>query len=155
MRGARCEDGDNKAKSRRGEHEVSRNPSRRESRVVSGYTCGPTPVLSTFCTGPMGAIGTRLSLCPLRDEGETRSKPRANHVARMRSCDSPAVPHIHRRPGEGRDPLPQMKIVARCRNDESRRQRPLRRMGPGLRRDDAGKKSRPTHVSSPADTFRG
>jgi len=28
-------------------------------------------------------------------------------------------------------------------------------MGPGLRRDDAGKKSRPTHVSSPADTFRG
>src|SRR5260364_219766 len=69
-----CEGGDKQAQSRRGEHEVSRNPSRRESRVVSGYTCGPTPELSTHCSGPMGAIGTRLSLRPLRERAERRAK---------------------------------------------------------------------------------
>ncbi len=61
---ASCEGGDKQAQSRRGEHEVSRNPSRRESRVVSGYTCGPTSRVFHYA-GPMGAIGTRLSLRPL------------------------------------------------------------------------------------------
>ena len=39
---------------RRGEHEVSRNPSRRESRVVSGFTCGPTPRAYLFLLGAHG-----------------------------------------------------------------------------------------------------
>ncbi len=34
----------------------------------------------------MGAIGTRLSLRPLIQSGETKSKARTIHVARMRSC---------------------------------------------------------------------
>ena len=44
-------------------------PSRGESRVVSGFTCGPTPG-AFCCTGPMGAIGTRLSPRPLLQVGE-------------------------------------------------------------------------------------
>ena len=47
----------------RGEYEVSRKPLRRESRVVSGSPVVLLPCF--FCTGPMGAIGTRLSLRPL------------------------------------------------------------------------------------------
>ena len=69
-----CEGGDKQAQSRRGEHEVSRNPSRRESRVVSGYTCGPTPELLPICSGPMGAIGTRLSLRPLLKRGRNEQQ---------------------------------------------------------------------------------
>ena len=90
LRGARCGDGDKQAKSRRGEHEVSRSPSRRESRVVSGYTCGPTS-RAFHCSGPMGAIGARLSLRPLIEEGETKSK------ARTKSCRENAklCPHPH------------------------------------------------------------
>jgi hypothetical protein len=41
----------NKPWSRRGEHGISLKPSRRESRDVPGYTCGPTPVLF-FAQGP-------------------------------------------------------------------------------------------------------
>jgi hypothetical protein len=46
----------------RGEHEVSRKPLRRESRAVSGSPVVPLPCF--FCTGPMGAMGTRLSPAP-------------------------------------------------------------------------------------------
>src|SRR6476620_9016830 len=54
----------------RGEREVSRKPSRRESRAVSGSPVVLLPCF--FCTGPMGAIGTRLSLRPLFEKvGET------------------------------------------------------------------------------------
>ncbi|WFU68165.1 MULTISPECIES: Fic family protein [Bradyrhizobium] len=49
---------------------------------VSGYTCGPTPELPTHCSGPMGAIGTRSSLRPPIEEGETNSKARTIIVAR-------------------------------------------------------------------------
>jgi hypothetical protein len=49
----------------RGEHEVSRKPLRRESRRVSGSPVVPPPCFP--CTGPTGAIGTRLSLRPLLD----------------------------------------------------------------------------------------
>jgi hypothetical protein len=35
------------------------------------------------CTGPMGAIGTRLSLRPLLREGGKLRKPRASHAARV------------------------------------------------------------------------
>jgi hypothetical protein len=80
-----CGGGDKQAQSRRGEHEVSRNPSRRESRDVPGYTCGPTPELSTFARGPWvrSAPGFPCALCST--EGGTKSKARTNHVARMRS----------------------------------------------------------------------
>lgn len=88
-----CEGGDKQAQSRRGEHEVSRNPSRRESRVVSGYTCGPTPELLPICSGPMGAIGTRLSLRPLIQSGGTKSKARAK-MSRERGCVAHQSRHI-------------------------------------------------------------
>ncbi|MBR0937487.1 hypothetical protein [Bradyrhizobium jicamae] len=71
MRKRLADDGDKKAQSHRGEREISRNPSRRESRDVSGYTCGPTSG-AFYCTGPMGAIGTRLSLRPLLERSVKR-----------------------------------------------------------------------------------
>ncbi|MGY4175419.1 hypothetical protein ACVIHH_000710 [Bradyrhizobium sp. USDA 4518] len=86
----------------------------------------------------MGAIGTRLSLRPLfKREGGTRCKARTKHVVRTRKHDSHTAPHTHRRPGEGRDPQPPLQMVTLCWNDECHPQHPLRRMGPGLRRDDA------------------
>ncbi|SHG09142.1 hypothetical protein SAMN05444169_0482 [Bradyrhizobium erythrophlei] len=47
----------------RGEREVSRKPSRRESRMFPVEPVVLPPCF--FCTGPTGAIGTRLSLRPL------------------------------------------------------------------------------------------
>jgi len=95
--------GDKQAQSRRGEHEVSRNPSRRESRNAPVTPVVRPPVLF-ICTGPMGAIGTRLSLRPLRVEGETRCRTRAGYVARAWMYDSRVGPHTQCRPGAGRDP---------------------------------------------------
>ena len=95
-----CEGGDKQAQSRRGEHEVSRNPSRGESRVVPGYTCGPTPELSTFCSGPMGAIGTRLSLRPLFKRG--RNEMQSSDDSCRENANLRPHPHCHRpaRPGD-------------------------------------------------------
>ncbi len=59
---------------------------------------GPSPELATHCSGPMGAIGTRLSLRPLR-ERETNSKTRATHAARMRKHDSQEAQQTQCRPG--------------------------------------------------------
>jgi hypothetical protein len=67
---------------RLGEHEVSRKPLRRESRCCSGSPVVLPPCLF-HCTGPMGAIGTRLSLRPRLDGGE--SQARLGHVV-PRGC---------------------------------------------------------------------
>ncbi|MGY4569977.1 hypothetical protein ACVWY5_003047 [Bradyrhizobium sp. USDA 3256] len=62
------------------------------------------PELATHCSGPMGAIGTRLSLRPLR-ERETNSKTRATHVARMRKHDSQEAQQTQCRPGLDPGPI--------------------------------------------------
>jgi len=54
----------------RGEREVSRKPPRRESRRCSGSPVVLPPCFFC-CTGPTGAIGTRLSLRPLNSRGST------------------------------------------------------------------------------------
>src|SRR4029077_2734158 len=57
----------------RGEREGNRKTIAQGKPGCSRFTCGPTPCF--FCTGPMGAIGTRLSLRPLHSkEGETLRK---------------------------------------------------------------------------------
>ncbi|MGY3589804.1 hypothetical protein ACVIGB_001319 [Bradyrhizobium sp. USDA 4341] len=43
-----------------------------------------------------------------------KRKTRANRVARVRNCESQAAQPTRCRPGESQDPLPQMRIVARC-----------------------------------------
>jgi hypothetical protein len=111
----------------------------------------------------MGAIGTRLSLRPLVQSGETKCKPRTIHVARTRICvprhcerseksmsplveawiasllamtERSSVQQTPCRPCERRDPQPPMLLDTRRRNDESLPQPPPRSMGPCLRRDD-------------------
>src|ERR1700675_461533 len=76
----------------RGEREISRKPSRREGRMFPVEPVVLPPCF--FCTGPTGAIGTRLSLRPLIDwRGRNEhAKPRANHAARSRSCVLPPLP---------------------------------------------------------------
>ena len=49
----------------RGEHGVSRNPSRREGRSVSVCTCGHRARANSFCAAAPGAAATRSSLHPL------------------------------------------------------------------------------------------
>jgi len=51
-----------------GEREVSRKTTAQGKPALLRFTCGPTPVFFV-CTGPMGVIGTRLSLRPLLHEG--------------------------------------------------------------------------------------
>src|SRR5215475_7851807 len=53
-------------------------PSRRESRVVSGYTCGPTPVLFV-APGPWvrSAPGFPCALSEKRGQNETQSSDRS------------------------------------------------------------------------------
>jgi hypothetical protein len=72
-------DGGKKA-GHRGDHEVSRKPSAGKAGVIR-LPCGP---LVRFVRTTAGAIGTRLSLCPLIGEGkEIQSKPRAYGAARL------------------------------------------------------------------------
>src|ERR1700744_4411065 len=63
-----------------GEREVSRKPSRRESRRCSGSPVVRPPCFFC-CTGPTGAHGTRLSLRPLLDEG-VKNDARLGHSCR-------------------------------------------------------------------------
>ena len=59
------DDGGKKA-GHRGEHEVSRNPSRRESRIASASpVCSCAHFLAQFAHETAGAARTRLSLRPL------------------------------------------------------------------------------------------
>jgi hypothetical protein len=79
-------DGGKKA-GHRGEHEVSRNPSRRESRIASaGPVCSCAHFFVHTARETAGAARTRLSLRPLlNNEGGKASKTRANHAARTRT----------------------------------------------------------------------
>jgi hypothetical protein len=73
----------NKLWSRRGEHGISCKPSRRESRDVSGYTCGPTPVL--FLHGTHGCDRHPAFPAPsVSKRAEDDAKLGRNRVARMR-----------------------------------------------------------------------
>src|ERR1700722_16197975 len=67
----------------RGEPEVSRKPPRGESRRCSGSPVVLPPCFFC-CTGPTGAIGTRLSLRPLPHEG-VKNDARLGHVV-SRGC---------------------------------------------------------------------
>jgi hypothetical protein len=55
-----------------GERAISRKPLRGEGRMIPVEPVVLPPCF--FCTGPMGAIGTRLSPRPLNEEGGT-SRP--------------------------------------------------------------------------------
>src|ERR1700686_4220184 len=66
----------------RGEREVSRKPSRRESRMFPVEPVVLPPCF--FCTGPTGAIGTRLSLRPLIEEGGNPKAKLARNARRDR-----------------------------------------------------------------------
>jgi hypothetical protein len=67
----------------RGERGVSRKPLRRESRRCSGSPVVLPPCFFC-CTGPMGAIGTRLSLRPLLHE-RVKNDSKLGHVV-PRGC---------------------------------------------------------------------
>jgi len=68
-----------------GEREVSRKTTAQGKPVCSGSPVVLPPCFS-ICTGPMGAIGTRLSLRPLFYEARTSCKARARRAARMMAC---------------------------------------------------------------------
>ena len=92
---ASCTGGDKQAQSRRGEHEVSRNPSRRESRSSRLHLWSYPPELSTHCSGPMGAIGTRLSLRPLFPERRNEEHSSDRSCREMRSyVPLPMTPRV-------------------------------------------------------------
>jgi hypothetical protein len=67
---ASCEGGDKQAQSRRGEHEVSRNPSRRESRIAPVTPVVLPPSFLPFARGPWvrSAPGFPCALCSRRAE---------------------------------------------------------------------------------------
>src|SRR5512141_2022029 len=65
---------------RRGEREISRNTTA-QGRPVDPVVLPPC----FFCTGPTGAIGTRLSLRPLDFQGAIAGTTRAYRAARIRT----------------------------------------------------------------------
>jgi hypothetical protein len=78
----------------RGEREVSRKPSRGESRSCSGSPVVLPPCFFC-CTGPMGAIGTRLSLRPLNfrwavNDARLGQICRENAFSHLLRCHAPA-----------------------------------------------------------------
>ena len=75
----------------RGDHVISRKPLRGEGRMIPVEPVVLPPCF--FCTGPMGAIGTRPSPRPLLEEGGTNRPnlghfgPRDRGYARSRHCE--------------------------------------------------------------------
>ncbi|MGY4313063.1 hypothetical protein ACVWW1_002366 [Bradyrhizobium sp. JR3.5] len=85
---ASCEGSDKQAQSRRGEHEISRNPSRRESRIAPVTPVVLPPSFLPFARGPWvrSAPGFPCALCSreggntIRNSGELRREIATTHL---------------------------------------------------------------------------
>ena len=100
---ASCEGGDKQAKSRRGEHEVSRNPSRRESRIAPVTPVVLPPSFLPIARGPWvrSAPGFPCALCSR--EGETRCTAR---TCMSRECEAASPPTLSSPGSTGRSSTP-------------------------------------------------
>ena len=106
--GGKCpaDEGGKKARSPGRARRKPLKPLRRESRMFPVEPVVLPPCF--FCTGPTGAIGTRLSLRPLNEEGGTNRPNLARNMRRDREgawifteCEHTT---LRRRPCESRDP---------------------------------------------------